>query len=178
MLIVMRTLAVTLTMLAGVAHAAPRDVAVYESRDRAVTEGDATLATDPDTSYVAATDFSRWAQIFPDVREAIVTERAGNDAHVTVVHSDGHRDRLHFRNRPAARTIWFEQIGGRADVWAEIAFNADDQPNTTRVHSRLYADVHGLAAALVSASDVRAAREQQVRDDLRQLQAYFNSAPR
>jgi hypothetical protein len=153
--------------------ASPR---IYESREAtATTEGDVTLSCDPDTAYRTATDYERWSRIFPDVRQVIVTNRRGDEADVTFVHADGNRDHLHFRNRPATRTVWFEQLGGRADVHAEIAFRAGERPGITHVHSRLYADVHGFAAALVSDDEIRSQRQHQVRQDLMCLQAFFRT---
>jgi hypothetical protein len=146
---------------------------IYESRRaNAVTEGDVTIATDPETAYRTAIDYRQWVQIFPNVRQAIVTSRRGNEAHVTFVHDDGTRDRVHFRNRPASHTVWFEQLGGDADVWAEISFTPAGQ-NGTHVHSRLYADVHGLASLMVNDREMRGLRQQQVREDLVHLQRFF-----
>ena len=167
-------LAVHLLLMSMLA-ASPR---IYESRDAATTEGDATLSCDPDTAYRTAIDYERWSRIFPDVRQAVVTNRRGNEAEVTFVHADGTRDHLHFRNHPATRTVWFEQVGGPADIHAEIAFLAGARPGVTRVHSRLYADVHGFAAVLVSDEEIRAARQQQIRHKLMCLQAFFTAASR
>jgi hypothetical protein len=159
----------------GAASAMPQSIRVYESEQRAaLTEGDATIATDPTTAYAIATDYMRWTRIFPSVRRAIVKSRCGDDARVTFEHFDGTREDLHFRNRPATHTMWFEQIGGRADVWAEIAFLPGEQPSTTHVHSRLYADVHGVSALFVSDGELRDLRQRQVRDDLVQLVAFFS----
>src|SRR5438105_15446205 len=103
-------------LLMSILAASPR---IYESREAdATTEGDVWLSCDPDTAYRIATTYERWSLIFPDVRQAIVTNRRGDEAHVTFVRADGSRDHLHFRNHPATRTVWFEQLGGRADVHA------------------------------------------------------------
>jgi hypothetical protein len=72
------------------------------------------------------------------------------------------------------RMVWFEDTGGRAEVWAEIVFGPGDVPGTTRVHSRLFADVHGLASLVVSDRKLRGIREQRVRDDLTHLRSYFS----
>ena len=172
-----RSLTIAGLLLGAAAHASPPSIHVYEShRAGATTEGDATIATDPDRAYRTAIDYARWHAIFPDVSRAIVEEQQGDDARVTFVHVDGSRDRMHFRNRPTEHAVWFEQLGGHADVHGEIVFAPGPVPGTTHVHSQLYADVHGVAALFVSGASVRAQRQEQVRDDLRQLQRYF--APR
>lgn len=147
---------------------------VHESRsDPSVTEGETILAVDPDTAYDTMTDYARWTSVFPDVRHVVVTRASGVDARITFIHRDGNRDNLHFHNQPAARMLWFEDTGGRANVWAEIVFFSGDQPGTTRVHSRLYAAVHGLASLLVSDDRLRALRQQRVRADLVHVRDYF-----
>lgn len=154
--------------------AAPSEVHVYPSaRDSAITEGETTLAADPDVVYRAVTDYPRWTTIFPDIRQVIITSQAGGHDRVTFVHPDGNRDNVHFHNVPTARMVWFEDTGGRAEVWVEIVFLPGDRPGTTRVHSRLFADVHGWASLFVSDSKVRSMREQRVRDDLTHLRMYF-----
>lgn len=154
---------------ATLAAIAPR---IYESHD-STTEGDVTIDVDPDTAFRAATDYARWSAIFPTVRRAIVQSEHGDEALVMFEHTDGTRDRLHFKNHPAGHVIAFDEIGGDADVHAEIAFTPGDRPSTTHVHSRLRAAVHGLASVFVSGSAIRKLREQQVRDDLVYLQAFF-----
>lgn len=152
----------------------PSDVRVYQNPDDdAITEGETTLITSPDSAYHAATDYMRWAVMFSDIRQVIITSQSGNDARVTFVHPDGNRDNIHFRNQPAARMVWFEDTGGRAEVWAEIVFQPGARPGTTRVHSRLYADVHGWASLFVSDSKIRRLREQRVYTQLTELRAYF-----
>ena len=94
---------------------------------------------------------------------------------MTFVHADGNRDNVHFHNAPAARMVWFEDTGGRAEVWAEIVFVPGDRPGTTRVRSRLFADVHGLASVVVSGTRVRMMRQQRVASDLSNLRAYFST---
>lgn len=158
---------------AAVATAASPRLYIYESKTAATTEGDAMLATDPDTAFRIAIDYALWTQIFPDVTQAIVTSQHGADTRVTFVHHDGSRDQMHFRSQPATRTLWFEQIGGDAEVHGVIAFLAGDSPATTHVHSQLYADVHGMASLFVSGGEIRAMREKQMRDDLTSLQAFF-----
>lgn len=163
---------IALVALGSAAHAGVFHV--YESRKgSATTEGEALIATDPETAFRTAVDYERWTRIFPTVQRAIIAKRDGNEARVTFVHTDGTREDLHFRNRPTTRTVWFEQIGGQAEVWAEITFAPGDLPNTTRVHSRLYADVHGIASAFVSDRELRELRQKQVREDLLHLQAFF-----
>jgi hypothetical protein len=147
---------------------------VHESRtEPSVTEGETLLAVDPDTAYAAMTDYAQWTGVFPDLRQVIVTRHSGDDARITFVHRDGNRDNLHFHNQPAARMVWFEDTGGRAEVWAEIVFLSGDRPGTTRVRSRLYADVHGLASLVVTDERLRALREQRIRADLLHLRDYF-----
>lgn len=174
----MRASAVLVTLtIASAAHAAPHGISVFESPNRsATTEGDALLATDPDTAFRVATDYARWAHIFPTVRSAVIDKRTQDAVEVTFAYRDGTSEHVRFRARPATRTITFVQLGGDADVSAEIAFAGGEVAGTTRVHSRLYADVHGVAGWFVSSSDVRARRQQQVRDDLAHLQAYFEAA--
>jgi hypothetical protein len=171
----LRIVAVTLA-LTSAAHAAPTGVTVFESRLRAATtEGIAILAADPDTAYAIATDFANWSRMFPGVRRAVVDRRLRDGLEVTFVRSDGNVDHLRFHTRPSARVVAFEQVGGDADVSAEIAFSPGETAGTTRVHARLHADVHGFASAFVSDSDLRALRQRHVRDDLGHLQAFFRA---
>ena len=158
-----------------VAHAAAASpVRVYQSAENAaITEGETTLDVDADTAYAAAVDYSRWTQMFPDIAAVNITKRKGDDARVTFVHRDGNKDNVHFHNTPQAGLVWFEDTGGRATVWAEIVFAPGDRPGTTRVHTRLYVDVHGLASLVVSDREVRAMRERRVANDLTKLRAYF-----
>lgn len=159
------------------AAASPAEIRVSQSPDDdAITQGETTLDADPDVAFQTAVDYARWAVIFPDIRRVIITSQNGNDARVTFIHPDGNRDNVHFRNQPAARMLWFEDTGGRAEVWAEILFLPGDRPGTTRVRSRLYADVHGFASLFVSDRKIRTLREQRVRSDLAQLRAYFARA--
>jgi len=111
--------------------------------------------------------------IFPDVLQVVITEQKGNDARVTLIGPNDHHDNLHFKNQPQARMIFFEDTGGHADVWAEIMFLPADQPHTTRVHTRLYADVHGVASLVVSGGDVRRMRELKIERDLVHIREYF-----
>ena len=162
-----------IALVAGPAAASP-EVRVFQSPDDdAITQGETTLDADPDVAFQTAADYARWAVIFPDIRRVVITSQNGNDARVTFIHPDGNRDNVHFRNQPAARMLWFEDTGGRAEVWAEILFLPGERPGTTRVRSRLYADVHGIASLFVSDSKIRSLREQRVRSDLTHLRAYF-----
>ena len=171
---VFSVLVLSSVLAAAPAAADPSEVRVYPSRtDDAITEGETTLAVTPDAAYAAVADYARWTAMFPDIRQAIVTRRDGPDHRVTFVHVAGNRNNLHFRNQPAARMIWFEDTGGRADVWAEIVFAPGNVAGTTRVHSRLYVDVPGIASLFVSDSKLRGIREKRVRDDLTQLRSYF-----
>src|SRR5262245_46198215 len=86
------------------AAASPSDVRVYQNPDDdAITEGETTLTADPDVAYRAAIDYPRWAVMFSDIRQVVITSQNGNDARVTFIHPDGNRDNIHFRNQPAAR---------------------------------------------------------------------------
>ena len=137
----------------GTAKAAPPEIHVYESAtDDAITEGETIIATDPDTALKAGLDYPRWAAMFPDIRQVIVTEQHGDEALVTFVYTDDHRDNVHFHTAPAQHKVWFEDTHGRADVWAEIVFYPGMIGGTTRVHSRVYADVHGVTGLFVSDS--------------------------
>jgi len=154
--------------------AAPSEMRIHQSAsDDAITEGEIVLAADPDAAYRLLSDYTKWSAIFPDIRHVIVTSQNGEDARVTFIHPDGNRDNLHFHNRPAARMVWFEDTGGRAEVWAEILFLPGDRPGMTRVRSRLYASVHGIASLFVSDHKIRSLREQRIRDELTQLDAFF-----
>jgi hypothetical protein len=167
-------MALAIASVAVSASADPAEVTLIQSaRDRAITEGATTLAADPDTVYRAVSDYHRWSAMFPDIRQVIVTSRSGDDARVTFIHADGSRDNVHFRNQPAARMVWFEDTGGDAEVWAEIVFLPGNRPGTTRLRSRLYADVHGFKSLFVSDRKIRRLREQRVQADLSQLRAYF-----
>jgi hypothetical protein len=158
---------------------APRtaEIAVFESAADHVTEGETILEVEPDVAYAEIADYAHWPHIFPAVRQAIVTARDGDDARVTFIgDADGdpdHHDNVHFHNRPATRTIWFEDTGGRAVVWAETTFAPGPRPGTTRVHSRLYADVHGVLSLVVTDANLRDRRQSRVAGDLTNLRAYF-----
>jgi hypothetical protein len=71
--------------------------------------------------------------------------------------------------------VWFEDTGGRAKVWAEIVFAPGERPGTTRVHSRLFADVHGVASIVVSSGRLRSLRQQRIASDLSHLHTYFSA---
>lgn len=144
-------------------------VSIFQSKLPAVTEGDVIVAAEPDAAYRAVTDYGRWPQIFKNVRRAVV----GENARVTFVHDDGSADVLQFKNRADQHVLWFQQIGGDADVWAETTFSPGPEPGTTHVHARFFADVTGATSWFVSDDKVRKLREKQVRDDLQQLAAYF-----
>lgn len=161
---------VILCALVATAHA---NVNVFESKQSCVTEGDAIIATDPETAYRAVTDYQRWLTMFKNVRSATMLRQNGDEAKVRFVHDDGSNDVLHFKNQPATHTMWFEQLGGDAEVKAEISFAPGVDPGTCRVHTTFYADVKGAASWFVSDDHVKKLRQQQVRDDLTQLQAYF-----
>jgi hypothetical protein len=161
---------VILCALAATAHAT---VKVFESNRSCVTEGDAIIATDPDTAYRTVTDYQRWMTMFRNVRQAILLHQNGDEAKVRFVHDDGSHDDLHFKNQPQTHTMWFEQLGGDAEVKAVISFSPGPAPGTCRVHTSFYADVKGMKSWFVDDDDITKRRQQQVRDDLTQLQAYF-----
>ena len=151
-----------------------QSISIFESRARGNTsEGDAILATDPDTAYAVAANVGGWAHIFPELRSAVVRERRADSIDVELVRRDGEVSRVRFRNRAAGRVVAFEQLGGNAEVSAELVFTPGERAGTTRVHSRVHADVHGLASAFVSGSELRSLRQQRIRESLGQLQAYF-----
>jgi hypothetical protein len=169
-------LAVLLACSTTAALATPPSIRVWESRDDgSITEGETTLDIDPDAAYAAAIDYPRWVAMFPDIARVEVTRQQGVDARVTLVHPDGNRDNVHFHNQPQARMVWFEDTGGRAEVWAEIVFAPGQQPGTTRVHSRLYADVHGVVSIVVSSARLRSLRQQRIASDLVHLHTYFSA---
>jgi hypothetical protein len=150
----------------------PAGVHVWES-DANLSEGETTIETDPDTAYAIAIDYARWATMFSDITKVDVTSQDGDDAHVTLFHGDGNCDNLHFHNEPGAHRVWFEDTGGVATLWAEIVFAPGRTPNTTLVHSRLYAKVHGVTSIFVSKDRLRVMREQRIVDDLVHLRGYF-----
>jgi hypothetical protein len=168
------------TTVAGCAAATVQrpGVTVYENRgNSSMTEGDTAIDCDPDMAFKESLDYTKWPRIFSDIRTAIITATDGDDARVTFVHTNGDRDNLHFHNHPAERQLWFEDTGDdHATVWAEITFLPGPRPGTTRVHSRLYADVTGIASLFVTGGHLRALREQRVQHDLLQIHAYFNES--
>jgi hypothetical protein len=168
------TLAFAVVLGAAPATAAPSEIRVYESHDdSSITEGNTVITADPDQAYLATADYARWSAMFPDIRDVRITQQRGVDARVTFVHAAGNRDNLHFHNQPAARMVWFEDTGGRAEVWAEIIFLPGTTPGTTYLRARLYADVHGVASLFVSDGKLRGLRQERVRDYLVKLRAYF-----
>jgi hypothetical protein len=151
-------------------------VKVWQSTDQAITEGETLLDGDAADIYATCLDYAKWVDIFPDVAKVVITSQHGVDARVTLISPSNHRDNLHFHNQPAARMIYFEDTGngGRAEVWAEIVFVPGEQAHTTRVHIRLYAEVHGLATLVVSDTSVRKERETKIERDLAHIRAYFH----
>ena len=142
--------------------------------DTSITEGETVVAGDPAEIYAAVLDYSRWTDIFPDVAKVVVTSRSGPDARVTLIGPDGHRDNLHFKNQPQARMVFFEDTGNsHAEVWAEIVFAPGADPGTTRVHTRLYAAVSGLASLVVGEPELRRMREAKIERQLAHIRAYF-----
>lgn len=145
-------------------------VQIYEAGG-STTEGDTTLAVEPDAAFRAACDFSRWKEMFPDIADVVV-KQPGEDALITLVHRDGNVDNLHVR--AGNRVVWFEDTGGRARVWVELAFEPGRAPHTTHVHSRLHAEVKGVASWFVSEGKVRVLRENTLEKDLASIHAYFS----
>jgi hypothetical protein len=173
---IMRTI-IVLALVLGYrpVEASPSEIRVSESQDdRSITSAEVTIAVDPDIAYQAVTDYARWSTIFRTIRQVVITSQQDVDARVTLVHAGGHRDNVHFHNQPAARMVWFEDTGGRAEVWAEIVFMPGYSPGTTRVRSRVYADVRGFASLFVSEARLRTMRQQRIRNDLTDLRAYFD----
>jgi hypothetical protein len=171
-----RLAVVFLTVLAGKAALAAPGVRVYASaHDANTTEGDTIVEGDPASIYAVVLDYQRWTEVFPDIAKVIVTAQHGVDARVTLVKPDGNRDNLVFHNQPQARMVYFEDTGNaHATVWGEIVFSPGDRPGTTRVHTRLHADVHGIASLVVSDEDVQRQRERRVERDLAHVRTYFH----
>lgn len=166
-------LAVVLAVAPRIAAASP-GVHVYEDPDDpSITEGETVIDGDPASVFRTMLDYNKWTQIFPDVAKVEVKQRHGDEAMVTLIAPDGHRDNLHFKNQPAARMVFFEDTGGRAQVWAEIVFVPGKAAGTTRVHTRLYADVHGLAKLFANGGDIRKLREDKIERDLVHIRGYF-----
>jgi hypothetical protein len=153
----------------------PVGVTVSQPADSAVTEGDVTIDGDPATVYAAAQNYRLWTELMPDVAKVEVHDQKGDDAHVTLVAPNGHRDNLHFHNTPQARLIFFEDTGngGHADVWAEIVFAPAETPASTHVHIKLYAKVNGVAKLVVSENDVKTQRESKITAELTHMRDYF-----
>jgi hypothetical protein len=151
---------------------APTGVQVHEA-NQTITEGEAMLDVDPATAFALVCDYSRWPTIFPDVLHVVVTKQQGDEALVTMIGPNDHHDNLHFHNRPTSNTLWFEDTGGRADVWFEIVFDPGPRPGTTYLHGRLYADVRGVAALVVSDARVRHMREEKLVSDFVAMRTYF-----
>lgn len=165
-------------LAAAAPAAASPGVRVFQSQSNAaITEGETIVPGDPAVVFAVVEDYSRWVDVFPDVAKVVVTWRQGTDAKVTLIKPDGNRDNLKFHQTPQARMVYFEDTGNEhAEVWGEIVCAPGDQPNTTRIHTRLYADVHGLATLVVSDGDVKRQREQRVERDLDHVRGYFTRA--
>ncbi len=162
-------------MLASAAAQAAPGVRVYPSaHDSHPTEGETIVDGDPASIYAVVLDYPRWTEVFPDVAKVIVTAKRGVDAKVTLVKPDGNRDNLVFHNQPQARMVYFEDTGNsHATVWGEIVIAPGETPGTSRVHTRLHADVHGIATLVGHDDDVRRMREQRVERNLAHVRAYF-----
>jgi hypothetical protein len=164
----------TVVMLATSAAASP-GVRVYQNQTNSrITEGETVVPGDPAVIYGVVEDYARWVEVFPDVAKVVITWKKGTDARVTLVKPDGNQDNLKFHQTPQARMVYFEDTGNEhADVWGEIVCAPGDQPGTTRIHTRLYVDVHGLATLVVADGDVRKMREQRIQRDLEHVRGYF-----
>ena len=171
---------VACSLLASPAAATAPDVHVYATPgNSAMTEGETTVDGDPAAIYAVVVDYSRWTEVFPDVAKVVITQQHGVDARVTLVKPDGNKDNLKFHATPQARMLYFEDTGNaHAEVWGEIVCAPGDQPGTTRVHTRLYADVKGIASIIVSGDSVRAQREQKIERDLVSIRSYFRRMSR
>ncbi|MEO8549270.1 MAG: hypothetical protein ABI678_04835 [Kofleriaceae bacterium] len=153
---------------------AERGVKVWQASDPSITEGETTLVGEPADLYAACTSYAKWVEIFPDIQKVVVSDRKGVDAKVTLVAPSGHRDNLHFHNTPAARMIYFEDMGnGHADIWGEIVLAPGDVEHTTKLHIRLYAKAKGVARLVVSGDDVKKTREQKIERQLSHVRGYF-----
>ena len=170
-------LAASAVALAARAAAAgtPAGVTVTQGADSAMTEGDVTIDGDPAMVFAAAQNYQLWTELMPDVAKVEIHDQKGDDAHVTLVAPNGHRDNLHFHNTPQARLIFFEDTGnhGRADVWAEIVFAPAEQPSSTHIHIKLYAKIHGVASLVISENDVKLQRESKITAELTHMRDYF-----
>ena len=170
----MRLALVAAVVAAARPAAASPCVRVYEDPDNpSITEGETVIDGDPAAIYQAMLDYAKWTKIFPDVARVVIRQRQGTEAMVTLIAPDGHRDNLHFKNQPAARMVYFEDTGGRAEVWVETVFVPGPTAGTTRVHTRLYADVHGLAKLFANGTALRKLREQRIESDLVSIRGYF-----
>jgi hypothetical protein len=164
----------SIVTLATSAVASP-GVHVFQNQgNQRITGGETVVPGDPATIYAVVQDYARWVDVFPDVAKVIITWKKGTDARVTLVKPDGNQDNLKFHQTPQARMVYFEDTGNQhADVWGEIVCAPGDQPNTTRIHTRLYVDVHGLATLVVRDGDVKKMREQRIARDLEHVRGYF-----
>ena len=169
------TVALAAALAAGAAVAGTPQVTVTQGADPAMTEGDVTIDGDPAMVFAAAQSYQLWTELMPDVAKVEIHDQKGDDAHVTLVAPNGHRDNLHFHNTPQARLIFFEDTGnhGRADVWAEIVFAPAEQPSSTHIHIKLYAKIHGVATLVISESEVKAQRESKITAELTHMRDYF-----
>ena len=149
-------------------------IRVYESpRFSEVTEGETTIAASPDDAYAIASNFSRWTQMFPDIRKVTVTQQVGRDDSLVSLDYADHRNNLHFHNQPAKRMVWFENTHSTAEMWASLVFTPGPTPGTSTVHARVYADVTGAAGLFVSEGKLRRGRVERITGDLTKLRTYF-----
>lgn len=142
-----------------------------------VTEGEVTLPTPPDQVFAALVDYANWPKVFTYLDKVTIKSQRGNNAEIVTLSKKNKAHALRFRNDPAKRTLRFVELGGRADVKAEIVVTAGDTADTSVVKVRLEAEVGGMAGWFVSDSMVRGKREKKIIKDLSHVSAYFN-APR
>lgn len=169
----MAVIGLAVAACSGSAVNPPAGIDVYESKAAHTSEADATIPAPPAMVYEAVADYRQWPAIFSDIATAVITKVDGDDARVTFIKLDGNRDNLHFRNRPGEQTIWFEDTGGSAVVWAEIALAPGPAAGTTHAHARIFADLHGLTSLVVANSKIRQMRQQKLSDTLHDLQVHF-----
>ena len=171
------SVAITLAFAAGCVQRGS-GVRVWDNTsDDGVSEGETVLGVDPRTAYSRLADLQSWPSIFPDVARIDVASQQGTDARATIVRANGHVHAMHFHREPETRTVWFEELGGRALVWGDIAFVGAADSRTTRAHLRFHASIAGTASLLINDDKLRVERRRRVADDLAALRAHFGAPP-
>jgi hypothetical protein len=154
-------------------------VRMWEGADH-TSEGEVVIPGDAATNYAQLSDYARWPKIFSDVASVEDQGRAPDDASeekVLLVTKAGQNNNLRFHNDAAHHVVKFHDTGGMADVWAEIGFE-DAGTGKTRVHVRLYADVHGFTSLFVTDARLRDQRQKKLSSDLADIQRFFLTAER